>query len=147
MAITHTIPLTILYALFLNELTFRLPRDGHVVAKKVDDQVELVPLKNLRFRPDALSLMSTPIIEKYEYMADEFVKEAQSRGWTDWQKVNLNPDKVETGYFNKVDKITINPAFEEEVSKVLIKLWENRDNLIYSNIKFLNSIAINKKLK
>lgn len=85
----------------LNEYAYRYPRDGHIIAKKVDGDVELVPLKNLRFRPDALSLESTPIIEKYEYQPDEFVDTAKRRGWENWRKVNLNPDKVESGYFSK----------------------------------------------
>lgn len=91
----------------LNDLAFRYPRDGQVIAKNVDGEVELVPLKNLRFRPNALKLENTPIIEKYEYMADEFKAEAKKRGWENWEKVELNPDKAQTGYFNKVDKVTV----------------------------------------
>jgi|TARA_Y100000310_G_scaffold312222_1_gene359310 hypothetical protein len=91
----------------LNELAFRLPRDGHVILKNIDGVVELVPLKNLRMRTTALDISDTPIIEKFEYAADEFVVEAQDRGWENWEKVELNPDKVTTGYFNKVDKVTV----------------------------------------
>lgn len=91
----------------LNELAFRYARDGQLVVKNVDGEVVLVPLKNLRFRPNALSLAHTPIIEKYEYSADEFVNEAKNRGWANWEKVELRPDKVQTGYFNKVDKVTV----------------------------------------
>ena len=85
----------------LNDWAYMTPRDGDIFLKKVDHDVQVVPLKNLRFRPDALSLEETPIVEKYEYMADHFVKEAKDRGWDDWQKVELNPDKVQNGYFDK----------------------------------------------
>ena len=85
----------------LNEYAFNLPRDGHIILKKVDDDIQLVPLKNLRMRPDALNLESTPIIEKFEYQPDEFIDEAKKRGWENWRKVELNPDKVESGYFDK----------------------------------------------
>lgn len=95
------------FGALLDELAFRYPRDGHVIAKKVDGEVELVPLKNLRFRPNALSLEDTPIIEKYEYMPDEFVAEAKARGWENWEKVELQPDKVQEGYFEKVNKVTV----------------------------------------
>ena len=91
----------------LNEIAFRLPRDGHVVLKNIDGKVSLVPLKNLRMRPGALEMSRTPIIEIYGYAADEFVTEAQDRGWKNWEKVELNPDKVTTGYFNKVDEVTV----------------------------------------
>ena len=86
----------------LNDYAYYYPRDGHVILKKVDDDIILVPLKNLRFRPDALSLSSTPIIEKYEYMPDEFREEAKKRGWENWRKVELNPDKVQNGQFEKI---------------------------------------------
>ncbi len=99
---------------FLNDVCSRLPRDGHVVAKKVGDEVQLVPLKNLRFRPDALSFRTTPIIEKYEFMADEFVKEAKERGWDNWQMVNLYSDKTQSGSFNKSNKICVYGAWFPE---------------------------------
>ncbi len=91
----------------LNEFAYFWPRDGHLVVKKVEDKVEVVPLKNLRFRPNALSLDTTPIIEKFEYMPDEFVATAKKKGWDNWQKVELKPEKVQQGIFNKVDKITV----------------------------------------
>src|SRR3990167_390153 len=92
---------------FLNECAYKWPKDGHLIAKNVDDKIELVPLKNLRFRPNALELSCTPVIEKYEYMPDEFVALAKEKKWTDWELVETNPEKAQTGYFNKVDKITI----------------------------------------
>ncbi len=85
----------------LNEYAFRFPRDGQLIAKKVDDEVELVPLKNLRFRPDALKLEDTPIIEKYEYQPDEFLAVAKERGWENYQNVSLRPDIAQAGYFEK----------------------------------------------
>lgn len=99
---------------FLNDVSFMLPRDGHIVAKKVDDTVELVPLKNLRFRPDALHLKSTPIIEKYEYFPDEFVAEAKMRGWENWQKVGIFPDKTAVGQFSKDGKVQVFGAWFPE---------------------------------
>jgi len=45
---------------FLNKLAYDLPKYGHTVVKKVGDNIEIVPLSNLRFRPDANSLKDIP---------------------------------------------------------------------------------------
>jgi len=85
----------------LNDFAFRLPRDGHIIVKKVDDDVQVVPLKNLRFRPDVNKLDDTPVIEKYEYQYDQFVSEAKKRGWDNWQKVKRMDDNVQDGNYEK----------------------------------------------
>jgi len=95
----------------LNEFAFRYPRDGHIIAKKVDNDVGLVPIKNLRFRPDALSLDKTPIIEKYEYQYDEFIAEAKRRGWSNYEKVERKRDSTKSGEFEKSAKVNVFEAW------------------------------------
>lgn len=85
----------------LNKWAFNLPKDGHIILKKIDDDIELVPLKSLRFRPDADCLTKTPIVQKHEYQYDEFVKEAKDRGWSDWKLVKKIIDSTKGGYFEK----------------------------------------------
>lgn len=85
----------------LNEWSTRLPRDGHLVLKKTDDDVHIVPLKNLRLRVDANKLDETPIIEKHEYPYDQFVKEAKERGWSNWKKVKKIEDSTSAGILEK----------------------------------------------
>ena len=79
---------------FLNQLCYNLPKYGHVVAKKVEDRVHLVPLKNLRFRPDVWSLKNVPIIERHTYQPDEFLLEAKKKNWENVDLINLQPAQV-----------------------------------------------------
>lgn len=85
----------------LNDFAFRLPRDGHIIVKKVDGDVQVVPLKNLRFRPDVEKLDDTPIIEKFEYQYDQFASEAKKRGWDNWRKVKRMNDNTQNGDYEK----------------------------------------------
>jgi hypothetical protein len=99
----------------LNEFAYRLPRDGHIIVKKVDDDVQVVPLKNLRFRPDALNLNETPIVEKYEYQYDQFISEAKKRGWDNYLQVKKQEDTTQVGDVEKVGrKVTIYEAWFPE---------------------------------
>lgn len=74
---------------FLNKLAYDLPKYGHTVVKKVGDKIEIVPLSNLRFRPDAVSMKGIPIIERHKYQPDEFIVEAKKNGWENWNQVDL----------------------------------------------------------
>ena len=80
---------------FLNKLAYDLPKYGHTVVKKVGDNIEIVPLSNLRFRPDANSLKDIPVVERHMYQPDEFVLEAKARGWENVDLVDLKPFEVE----------------------------------------------------
>src|SRR3972149_10170992 len=40
-------------------------------------------------------------------MANDEKGKAKKRGWDNWEEVELNPDKAQTGYFNKVDKVCV----------------------------------------
>ena len=132
---------------FLNEFCFRLPRDGQVVSRNIDGKIELVPLKNLRYRPNSLELEDTPIIEKYEYQPDEFIAKAKEKKWDNWQKVSLQPDKVDVGYFNKVNKVTIFGAWfpegylDYENNYFLVSydghiLHESQEDLFYKGVRW-----------
>ncbi len=74
---------------FLNKLAYDLPKYGHTVVKKVGDMIEIVPLSNLRFRPDAVSMKGIPIVERHKYQPDEFILEAKKKGWEHWEEVDL----------------------------------------------------------
>jgi len=77
----------------LDKYSFLLSKYGHLILKKVKDKVEVVPLQNLYFRPDAKSLNETPIIEKHFYNSvEDFKNEAESLGWEDYQVVISNYD-------------------------------------------------------
>jgi len=78
----------------LNEMSYNLPKYGHIVMKKVGDKIELVPLQNLRFRPDAISMKNIPIVERHIYQPDEFLLEAKKRNWDNVSLVNLEPAEV-----------------------------------------------------
>ncbi|MCK9370835.1 hypothetical protein M0R04_13075 [Candidatus Dojkabacteria bacterium] len=79
---------------FLNKLAYDLPKYGHTVVKKVGDTIEIVPLSNLRFRPDAVSMKGIPMVERHKYQPDEFIVEAKKNGWENWNEVDLR--KYET---------------------------------------------------
>ena len=95
----------------LNQFSYHRPKDGHLVVKKVDDDVQIVPIKNLRFRPDATSLKNIPIIERHLYQPDEFIAEAKKRGWDNYKKVKLPKDSNESGIYDKNSQIQIFEAY------------------------------------
>jgi hypothetical protein len=76
---------------FLNQLSYDNPKYGHTVVKLVDDNPEIVPLRNLRFRPNVQSMKNIPIVERHLYQPDEFLLEAKNRNWENFNKVNLQP--------------------------------------------------------
>ena len=97
---------------FLNKLAYETPKYGHVVVKKVDNNVEVVPLKNLRFRPDAVDFSKIPIIERHIYQPDEFLLEAKGRGWENTDLVNLKPSEViDNGVSNTNPKLSVFEAW------------------------------------
>lgn len=72
----------------LDKYSFLLSKYGHLIVKKVKDQVNIVPIQNIIFRPDAKSFKDTPIIETHYYANEEdFKNEAESLGWEDYQLV------------------------------------------------------------
>lgn len=79
---------------FLNKLAYEIPKYGHVVVKKTGDNIDTVPLRNLRFRPDAVDFKKIPIIERHIYQPDEFLMEAKMRNWENVNLVNLQPSEV-----------------------------------------------------
>jgi hypothetical protein len=38
-------------------------------------------------------------------------------------------------------KIIVNPAFEDELEKVLHAIWNNRDNISYNSLNLLKKIS------
>jgi hypothetical protein len=100
---------------FLNQLAYNLPKYGHVVVKKVEDRVHIVPLTSLRFRPDAWSLKNIPIVERHTYQPDEFLLEAKKKGWENVDLVSLQPAQtVDNGVVYSNPKISV---FEAEFPK------------------------------
>ena len=91
------------FGMLLNQMSYDWPKYGHIVAKKVGEDIELVPLRNLRFRPDALSLKNIPIIERHVYQPDEFLLEAKNRGWENVKLVNLEPSEVSDNYVQRTN--------------------------------------------
>ena len=71
----------------INQFGFNLPKYGQLVVKKVGDDVQIVPLRNMRFRPDAVDFNLIPKVEKHIYQPDEFRDEAKKRGWDNWKDV------------------------------------------------------------
>lgn len=65
----------------LNEYALQWPKYGHLFAKKVDDDVVLVPPKNMKVRPDATSIKYIPIIEEHKYTPAELQQVGAERGW------------------------------------------------------------------
>lgn len=79
----------------LNKYALNFPKYGHIIVKKVDDDVELVPLQNLIFKPDAKDIKDIPIIEKHFYTPSGLKQEAKKRGWdrTEAEKATKSPDE------------------------------------------------------
>lgn len=40
----------------------------------------------------------------------------------------------------------MNPAFEKEIDIALRKIWDNRDNISYNNLKFLKNLGYKVEL-
>jgi len=101
------------FGIQLNQYSDYLPRDGHLVVKKVDKEVQIVPLSNLRFRPDAVSLDKIPIIERHLYQVDEFIAIAKKRGWNNWKAVveKNNANNSDKTLLDKSDQIEIYEAY------------------------------------
>lgn len=93
----------------LNKYSYFLPRDGHLILKKVDNEVRVVPIKNLRFRPDAVSLKNIPIVEVFKYQPDEFEVEAKKRGWENIEEAINGKDKIIS--YNTDNKIQVFGAY------------------------------------
>ncbi len=70
----------------LNKYPYLLGKYGHLVLKKVRDEVRVVPIQNVVFRPDAYSLNDTPVIELHFYNSvEDFKAEARSLSWDNIQ--------------------------------------------------------------
>jgi hypothetical protein len=95
----------------LNEFTYLLPRNGHLVVKKAGDKIQSVPLKSLRFRPDAISLKETPIIEMHLYQEDEFLAEANKRGWNNVKDVDVDPKNTVVGNYYDGNRVPVYEAW------------------------------------
>ena len=80
---------------FLNKLAYDLPKYGHTVVKQVNDTIDIVPLSNLRFRPDAVRLKDVPMVERHMYQPDEFILEAEKNGLENVYLVDLKPFEIE----------------------------------------------------
>lgn len=97
---------------FLNELAYDNPKYGETVVKKVGENIEIVPLHNLRFRPDAVDFKKIPIIERHIYQPDEFLLEAKNYGWENVDLVNLKPSEViDNGVANTNPKLQVFEAW------------------------------------
>jgi hypothetical protein len=124
----------------LNKYSFLLSKYGHLILKKVKDKVEVVPLQNLYFRPDAKSLNDTPIIEKHHYNSvEDFKNEAESLGWEDYQIVisNYDDDKNKELIIYEIFDPTVKEDNYKIVSKygnVLAKMSLSKN--IYKGIAF-----------
>src|SRR3990167_7163476 len=44
---------------FLNQIVLVYPKYGHLLAKKAKNSVHLVPIKNIRNQPDAISILAS----------------------------------------------------------------------------------------
>jgi len=71
----------------LNEYARSWAKYGSLVLKKVGDEVKLIPLGTLIFRPDADDINTIPIIEKHIYQKDEFEMIAKEKNWDNIDKV------------------------------------------------------------
>ncbi len=71
---------------FINKIVYDWPRYGHVVSKRVGDNVEIVPMRNLISDPTATGLYQ-PIIEKHRYTLSEFEREAKNAKWENYEDV------------------------------------------------------------
>lgn len=75
----------------LNYYSHLLSKYGHLVLKKVGDEVLIVPIQNVVFRPDAKTLNDTPIIEIHYYNSEEdFKAEAEARSWDNYETALSN---------------------------------------------------------
>jgi hypothetical protein len=72
----------------LNKYSHLLSKYGHLILKKVGNEIRIVPIQNIVFRPDAYSLNDTPLVEVHFYNSvDDFRAEAKSMSWDNYQTV------------------------------------------------------------
>src|SRR3990167_9492339 len=69
---------------FLNQIVLVYPKYGHLLAKKAKNSVHLVPIKNIRNQPDAISILASDlIIEEHKYTPYQL----HQQGWDKVEKV------------------------------------------------------------
>jgi len=71
----------------IDEITFEWVKTGNVFLKNVRGTIQVVPIENMIFLPDAMNIYTTPLLEKHEYTADELEYVGKERGWKDIDKV------------------------------------------------------------
>ena len=84
----------------LNEIVLKYPKYGHLLAKKAKDTVHLVPLQNVKNRPDAKNILDSDlVIEIHEYTTYQL----KNQGWDEKKVQNIINGKK----FWKDEKIKI----------------------------------------
>ena len=81
----------------LNQIIYSFPKYGHVLVKKVEDTVYLVPLQNISNEPDAKNFMDSDyLIEEHDYTPEKLRAKKQ------WKNIENVINK-----FEKNGKITV----------------------------------------
>jgi len=72
----------------LNQMTYALPKYGHLLVKKVGDSVSLVPLQNVMVKQGSKNFMDSPyLIEEHTYTPEQFLKIGKERKWNNVKEV------------------------------------------------------------
>lgn len=121
----------------LNSFGFNLAKYGMLVVKKVDDDVQIVPLRNLRFRPDAVDFKYIPKIEKHEYQKDEFEAEAKKRNWDNWKDVKFDENEKKNifeAFFPNDDGYNYYICSEDGIELVATKIEDPYKSTVWEKI-------------
>lgn len=120
---------------FMNECVYKWPKYGHIVAKKTDGMVSLVPIQNIRNKPKAKNILSSPwMIEKHEYTPEEL----EDKNWDNVEKVIDKYRDEETGMITVYERTGIYEDISENRSKynyfIIAEGSEDSEMLHYDTI-------------
>lgn len=99
---------------FMNECVYKWPKYGHILAKKTNGTISLVPIQNIRNKPKAKNFLSSPyLIEKHEYTPEEL----EDKNWDNIGKVIDKYIDDETGMITVYERCGIYKDIDGERSK------------------------------
>jgi len=134
------------FARELNRYVYNLPRDGHLVLKKVDNEVKIVPLRNLIFRPDnaVSSIKNIPVIEIHSYLPDEFYKEGKMRSWEQLKDVAVSSVDYQFYTGRRQDEVGKIKVYECWFPEGFLKSRDNKELGITVSLIFPSSLTWKK---
>jgi hypothetical protein len=80
----------------LNQITYARPKDGHIILKKVGDQIYFVPIRNVYFEVDSEKL-EKPLVELHIYSDEKDLKKQN------WEKIDETIENYKNSEISDVE--------------------------------------------